>query len=64
MSYIVLARKLRPQTLAEVVGQPLVTKALTNALQSGTLHPVYLLTGTRGVGKTSIARIIAKSLNC
>ena len=64
MSYIVLARRLRPQTLDDVIGQPLVTQALKNALQSGTLHPVYLLTGTRGVGKTTIARIIAKSLNC
>ncbi|MEC7030540.1 MAG: DNA polymerase III subunit gamma/tau [Pseudomonadota bacterium] len=64
MSYIVLARKLRPQTLQEVIGQPLVTKAIENALKTDSLHPVYLLTGTRGVGKTTIARIIAKSLNC
>lgn len=64
MSYIVLARRLRPQTLDDVIGQPLVTQAIKNALESNTLHPVYLLTGTRGVGKTTIARIIAKSLNC
>lgn len=64
MSYIVLARKLRPKTLEEVIGQPLVVKALTNALQQGTLHPAYLLTGTHGTGKTSIGRIIAKALNC
>jgi DNA polymerase-3 subunit gamma/tau len=64
MSYIVLARRLRPKTLKEVIGQPLVTQALENALKTNSLHPVYLLTGTRGVGKTTIARIIAKSLNC
>ncbi len=64
MSYIVLARRLRPKTLKEVIGQPLVIQALDNALKNNTLHPVYLLTGTRGVGKTTIARIIAKSLNC
>lgn len=64
MSYIVLARRLRPKTLDDVVGQSLVTQAIQNALSSNTLHPVYLLTGTRGVGKTTIARIIAKSLNC
>ncbi|MCP8351958.1 DNA polymerase III subunit gamma/tau [Candidatus Synchoanobacter obligatus] len=64
MSYIVLARRLRPKTLDDVIGQPLVVQALTNALNNQTVHPVYLLTGTRGVGKTTIARIIAKSLNC
>ncbi len=64
MSYITLARKLRPQTLKEVVGQELVVKALSNAIEHNSLHPVYLLTGTRGVGKTTLARIIAKSINC
>ena len=64
MTYQVLARRLRPQTLDEVVGQPLVVQAITNALNHQTMHPVYLLTGTRGIGKTTLARIIAKSLNC
>ena len=64
MSYTVLARRLRPQTLQEVVGQPLVIQAIRNALENNTLHPVYLLTGTRGIGKTTLARVIAKSLNC
>ena len=64
MSYTVLARRLRPQTLQEVVGQPLVIQAIQNALDNNTLHPVYLLTGTRGIGKTTLARVIAKSLNC
>ena len=64
MSYITLARKLRPQKLSQVVGQSLVVKALANAIETNALHPVYLLTGTRGVGKTTLARIIAKSINC
>ncbi|KFZ28609.1 hypothetical protein IDAT_07605 [Pseudidiomarina atlantica] len=64
MSYQVLARKWRPRKFAEVVGQQHVLKPLMNALESGRLHHAWLLTGTRGVGKTTIARILAKSLNC
>jgi len=64
MSYQVLARKWRPRNFAELYGQEHVVKALGNALDSGRLHHAYLLTGTRGVGKTTIARILAKSLNC
>src|SRR6266511_3550360 len=64
MSYQVLARKWRPKTFAELAGQEHVVTALTNALTRGRLHHAYLLTGTRGVGKTTIARILAKSLNC
>jgi DNA polymerase-3 subunit gamma/tau len=64
MSYQVLARKWRPHTFAQVVGQQHVLKPLINALQTGRLHHAWLLTGTRGVGKTTIARILAKSLNC
>src|SRR3974390_279852 len=64
MSYIVLARKWRPKRFAEMVGQEHVLRALTNALESGKVHHAFLFTGTRGVGKTAIARILAKSLNC
>ena len=64
MSYLVLARKWRPKRFAELVGQEHVVRALTNALESGRVHHAYLFTGTRGVGKTTIARIFAKSLNC
>jgi DNA polymerase-3 subunit gamma/tau len=64
MSYQALARKWRPKTFAELSGQEHVVQALTNALERGRLHHAYLLTGTRGVGKTTIARILAKSLNC
>jgi len=64
MSYQVLARKWRPKTFSELVGQEHVVTALTNALTRGRLHHAYLLTGTRGVGKTTIARLLAKSLNC
>ncbi len=64
MSYQVLARKWRPKTFSELAGQEHVVTALTNALTRGRLHHAYLLTGTRGVGKTTIARILAKSLNC
>jgi DNA polymerase-3 subunit gamma/tau len=60
----VLARKWRPKTFAELVGQEHVVRALTNALRQRRLHHAYLLTGTRGVGKTTLARIIAKALNC
>ncbi|KTF14878.1 DNA polymerase III subunit gamma/tau [Pseudoalteromonas sp. H105] len=64
MSYQVLARKWRPQTFHELVGQSHVKQALINALTQNRLHHAYLFTGTRGVGKTTIARIFAKSLNC
>ena len=64
MSYQVLARKWRPRTFAEMVGQEHVLKALINALDHNRLHHAFLFAGTRGVGKTSIARILAKSLNC
>lgn len=64
MSYQVLARKWRPRLFAELVGQEHVVRALTNALDNERLHHAYLFTGTRGVGKTTLARIFAKSLNC
>jgi DNA polymerase-3 subunit gamma/tau len=64
MSYQVLARKWRPRVFSELSGQEHVVQALTHALTRGRLHHAYLLTGTRGVGKTTIARILAKSLNC
>ena len=64
MSYQALARKWRPKKFSDLVGQDHVVRALTNALERGRLHHAYLLTGTRGVGKTTIARLLAKSLNC
>ena len=64
MSYQVLARKWRPKNFAEMVGQEHVVRALSNALDQNRLHHAYLLTGTRGVGKTTLGRIIAKCLNC
>src|SRR5690348_610185 len=64
MSYQVLARKWRPKVFSELVGQEHVVRALAHALDSGRMHHAYLFTGTRGVGKTTIARIFAKSLNC
>jgi len=64
MSYIALARKWRPKRFAEMVGQEHVLRALGNALDSGRVHHAFLFTGTRGVGKTTVARILAKSLNC
>jgi DNA polymerase-3 subunit gamma/tau len=64
MSYLVLARKWRPRRFEELVGQDHVRRALTNSLDSGRIHHAFLFTGTRGVGKTTIARIFAKSLNC
>ena len=64
MSYLVLARKYRPKNFTEMVGQEHVVQALTNALTQQRLHHAYLFTGTRGVGKTTVSRILAKSLNC
>ena len=64
MSYLVLARKYRPKNFSEMVGQSHVVQALGNALSTGRLHHAYLFTGTRGVGKTTVSRILAKSLNC
>ncbi|KTD81590.1 DNA polymerase III subunit gamma/tau [Legionella waltersii] len=64
MSYLALARKWRPRTFSELVGQEHINKALVNALKQQRLHHAYLFTGTRGVGKTSVARILAKALNC
>lgn len=64
MSYQVLARKWRPKSFETLVGQEHVVRALTHALTTGRLHHAYLFTGTRGVGKTTISRILAKSLNC
>jgi DNA polymerase-3 subunit gamma/tau len=64
MSYLALARKWRPRNFSELAGQEHVMRALVNALQTGRVHHAFLFTGTRGVGKTTIARILAKSLNC
>jgi DNA polymerase-3 subunit gamma/tau len=64
MTYQVLARKWRPRVFEEIVGQPHVVTALANALGTGRLHHAYLFTGTRGVGKTTLARILSKALNC
>src|SRR5262245_24176493 len=64
MSYLVLARKWRPRNFDELVGQEHVRQALVNALDSGRIHHAFLFTGTRGVGKTTIARILARALNC
>src|SRR6478735_1336760 len=64
MTYQVLARKWRPRVFEEIVGQPHVVTALANALESKRLHHAYLFTGTRGTGKTPLARILAKAINC
>lgn len=64
MSYIALARKWRPRTFSELLGQEHLTRALTQSLEQNRVHHAYLFTGTRGVGKTSVARIMAKALNC
>ncbi len=64
MSYLVLARKWRPRSFEELAGQEHVVRALSNALDSGRVHHAFLFTGTRGVGKTTVARILAKALNC
>src|SRR5437764_9724886 len=62
--YRVLARKYRPQTFAEVIGQEAMVRTLSNAIQSGRIAHAFILTGVRGVGKTTTARIIARALNC
>src|SRR3990170_1858531 len=62
--YRVLARKYRPQTFAELIGQDAMVKTLANAIERGRIAHAFLLTGVRGVGKTSTARLIAKALNC
>src|SRR5215212_12025125 len=64
MSYLALARKYRPRNFGELAGQEHVMRALVNALETNRVHHAFLFTGTRGVGKTTIARILAKSLNC
>ncbi|RMF88187.1 MAG: DNA polymerase III subunit gamma/tau, partial [Nitrospinota bacterium] len=64
MSYVVTARKWRPQTFAEVIGQEHITHTLENAVKQGRIAHAYLFSGTRGVGKTTTARILAKALNC
>ena len=62
--YVVLARKYRPQSFDDLLGQDALVQTLTNAIQNNRLHHAYMLTGIRGVGKTTTARIIAKALNC
>src|SRR6201987_976560 len=64
MSYVALARKWRPHDFSQLAGQEHVLRALSNALDTDRVHHAFLFTGTRGVGKTTIARILAKSLNC
>src|SRR2546423_14273574 len=64
MAYTALARTWRPKKFAELVGQDHVRRALVNALESGRVHHAFLFTGTRGVGKTTIARLLATCLNC
>ena len=64
MSYQVIARKWRPQTFEEVTGQEIITHTLRNAIEHDRLHHAYLFSGARGVGKTTTARLLAKSLNC
>src|SRR5262249_61451441 len=64
MSYLVLARKYRPATFAEVVGQDHVTRTLGNAFATGRVHHAFLFCGPRGCGKTTLARIVGKALNC
>src|SRR5688500_9614573 len=64
MSYLVLARKYRPQTFAEVVGQEHVTRTLANAFAQERVHHAFLFCGPRGVGKTTLARILGRALNC
>lgn len=64
MNYQILARKWRPQAFKEIIGQKYIVKAISNGFSLGRIHHAWLLSGTRGIGKTTIARLIAKSLNC
>ncbi|MDO8644842.1 MAG: AAA family ATPase, partial [bacterium] len=64
MAYLALARKYRPQTFEDVVGQEVVTQTIKNALSLKKLHHAYLFSGPRGIGKTTLARLFAKALNC
>ena len=64
MSYQVIARKWRPQTFEEVTGQEAITRTLRNAIEHDRLHHAYIFSGSRGVGKTTTARLLAKALNC
>ncbi|MEP7037678.1 MAG: DNA polymerase III subunit gamma/tau, partial [Acidobacteriota bacterium] len=64
MSYQVIARKWRPQTFQEVIGQEAITQTLRNAIEHDRLHHAYIFSGSRGVGKTTTARLLAKALNC
>ena len=64
MAYVAMARKWRPQSFSDMVGQEHIAKTLQNAIEGGRLHHAFLFTGTRGVGKTTSARILARTLNC
>ncbi|MBP5351281.1 MAG: DNA polymerase III subunit gamma/tau, partial [Fibrobacterales bacterium] len=64
MAYVAMARKWRPKSFDDLVGQEHIARTITNAIESGRLHHAFLFTGTRGVGKTTSARILARTLNC